>query len=370
MSGETWGHTDIRLELEGYDPRGLLIPTNPGLRSLTVRDVQDGDEWLEELITIPQPADPGDASEIKDTTPPQPRFPNLKHLSLHSTTLLSLPTLPLHNLTHLDLSHNLLNALPPSLSSLSSLTSLNLSNNLITSLRAAPTTLGNITTLNLSHNRIDCLVGLERVLGLQRVDVRGNQLPEVSEVGRLAVLPHISEIWCSGNPFDTGSAEDWRVELGVAFRMEGRDVTIDDRPWGWGEQRRIDTDLVAKGHDAQRHSRNPTTITPAPHVHRSTPTSLAPSPSPLPPRSSATPSPASGVAQKKRRPRRVINLDDDVQTAPEPVGGSMRLPPKVALDDSVDQSLKVPKRGGRRARVSASMFEPGTSGGPNGADEG
>jgi hypothetical protein len=147
-------------------------------------------------------------------------------------------------------------------------------------------------------------------------------------------------------------------------------VTIDDRPWGWGEQRRIDADLVAKGHDAQRHSRNPTTTTPAPHVHRSTPTSLAPSPSPLPPRSSATPSPASGVAQKKRRPRRVINLDDDVQTTPEPVGGSMRLPPKVALNDSVDQSLKVLKRGGRRARVSASMFEPGTSGGPNGSGDG
>jgi hypothetical protein len=179
-------------------------------------------------------------------------------------------------------------------------------------------------------------------------------------VGRLAVLPGIKEIWSAGNPFDKGSAEDWRVELGVAFGLEGKEVVTDDRPWSWNEQRRIDAELAARGHNSHAHSRNPTT--PAPHVHPSAPSNgvasiASPSPS-LPLRSSAA-SPASAVGQKKRRPRRVIKLDDEDEGSPAPLGGSLRLPPKtVDNGDESDQALQVPKRGGRRARVSASMFEP------------
>ncbi|RXK39867.1 hypothetical protein M231_02801 [Tremella mesenterica] len=289
------------LELEGYDPRALLIPLNPHLRSLTVRDVQDGDEWVEELLRIPPPVSSSKTTSPSSSTsqtnpssisqqhapsnetstpwsqndlPSQPssqaRFPNLRHLSLSSTCLLSFPFVPLTKLTHLDLSHNLLNTLPPSLSALSSLTSLNLSNNLITSVRSAASTLGAITSLNLSGNRIDCLAGLERILALERVDLRNNSLSDFLEIGRLAVLPMIKEIWCSPNPFshsftstssgvslpllpglsrvgDGGSGMDWRIELGVCFLQEGKEVILDDTPFSWLEQRNMSSLLALRG---------------------------------------------------------------------------------------------------------------------------
>lgn len=366
--------TELRLELEGYDPRGLLIPVHPGLRSLTVRDVQDADDWLEELLIV-QEVDQSD----------KPRFPNLRHLSLYSTTLLALPELPLTSLTHLDLSYNLLNSLPPSLASLSSLQSLNLSNNVITSLRNAPSTLGNITSLNLSKNRIDCLVGLERVLGLERIDLRHNEIVEWDELGRLSVLPHIEEIWCVGNPFDgpgrvvQENVEEWRIELGVAFGKEGKEVILDDRPWSWNESRKVESLLAQRGYGRNPHSRQssgessrPSQSQPQPREHRhaapapqpSRPTS---STSPIPPRQQAAPvvkevTVKHNPVAKKKKPRRVINLDDEGSggDSDHPVGGSLRLPAKTHLD--VDEpagtipSLAVKKK--ERRKVSTSMFEP------------
>ena len=329
-----------------------MIPPNVGLRSLTVRDVTDGDDWIEELLCItsdPNRSPPSTSEQlISDQEPtPEPRFPTLQHLSLRGVTLLTFPTLPLSHLAHVDLSHNLLNSLPSSLSSLPSLLSLNLSNNMITSLRNAPSTLGNISTLNLSHNRIDCLVGLERVLGLQRVDVRGNELPESGEVGRLAVLPGIKEIWCGGNPFDKENAEEWRVELGVDFRREGKEVTLDDQAWTWNEKRRIDGELAARGHASRGHSythqHNPAT----PHIHQPVPQNATPA-STLgrsaiaPDHGDAVAGPskpvspgASAVGHKKRRPRRVINLDSEISVPQTTTlaGGSLPLPSKSTTED-------------------------------------
>jgi hypothetical protein len=185
---------------------------------LTVRDVQDGDDWIEDLL-----------ADISAPDAPTPRFPNLRYLALPSCSLLNFPTLPLSELRQLDLSHNLLNSIPSALASLPHLRSLNLSNNLITSVRNAPAALSHVVTLNLSKNRIDCLVGLDRVLSLERVDVRSNELPEAAEVGRLAVLPRIKEVWCANNAFDIPN-EDWRTDLGVAFAQERKQVVVDDRP--------------------------------------------------------------------------------------------------------------------------------------------
>lgn len=356
---------DERLELEGYDPRGLLIPHIIGLRSLTVRDVQDADDWIEELL--------------KDGT--EPRFPNLRYLCLQSTSLLSFPTLPLSNLTDLDLSSNLLNSIPTSLSTLHNLQSINLSNNVITSLRNAHQVLGNITSLNLSKNRIDCLVGLERVLGLERVDVRGNLLEESSEVGRLAVLPHIREVWCSGNAFDHApvlvTAEEWRIELGVSFAAEGREVVLDDRPWTWSESRKIEGLVAARG-GVHVHGREGTLpagpsgsvrshLSVESHNHTPHPTPPNLTADRTPPTSRDTPSPASNLSPRhpaKRKPRRrVVDLDDgphdqseDSRGSPEPVGGSLR----VVGSGSGSGAVKVVGKRDRRTRVSASTFEPVT----------
>ncbi|WVQ99645.1 hypothetical protein IAU59_006784 [Kwoniella sp. CBS 9459] len=269
------------LELEGYDPRALLIPYNLNLRSLTVKDVQDGDDWIEELLTLALETEPDSDSNragssdvddndtaVNERTERKPRFPNLRYLSLMRTNLLSLPTLPLTSLTHLDLSHNLLNSIPSSLAGLTSLTSLNLSNNVITSLRSAETSLPSIVSLNLSSNRIDCLVGLDRIPTLQRVDVRRNELLEVGEVGRLAVLPRIKEVWCSGNGFDIAGEDEWRVELGAAFKEEGRDVIVDDSDFSWSESRRIDALLASRGRTGGRVWNQASSHHPHPHAHQ------------------------------------------------------------------------------------------------------
>jgi hypothetical protein len=326
--------------------------------------------------------------ETEGSDTPTARFPNLRHLSLYSTTMISFPSLPLHRLTHLDLSHNLLNSIPASLSSLHSLQSLNLSHNMIVSVRNAPQVLGNITTLNLSKNRIDCLVGLERLLGLERVDVRSNELYEVGEVGRLSVLPHIKEVWCVNNLFD----------LGIAFASEGRNVLVDDRPWTWQEKRNIDAALATKGR--QSHSRQPSSTTAArvtapppprnrqerpqgPTEHRHEVNNNAdagPSKTPTthmsPTTATTTTSPASttsnaNAVHKKRRPRRVITLDDDVQEEPastqeERIGGSLRLP-KTQRDvkeagerrvGTTNASFTVPKKVQHRSGIGANTFQP------------
>ncbi|ODN76950.1 hypothetical protein L202_05516 [Cryptococcus amylolentus CBS 6039] len=234
------------LELESYDPRALQIPSNLGLRSLTVRDVQDGDDWIADLLVS------GDGES-------QAKFPSLRHLSLVQTSLLAFPPLPLDSLTHLDLSHNLLDSVPASLAALSNLRSLNLSHNYITSLRGASSCLGNVTSLNLSSNRIDCLVGLDRILGLERVDIRDNEIHDALELSRLAALLYLREVHCSPNPFTecpnpamlSEGLETWRVDLGRRFREEGRDaIVFDGTPWSWSEERRIEASVLKRSGSA------------------------------------------------------------------------------------------------------------------------
>lgn len=316
--------------------------------------MQDADDWLEELLVVDAKDSEGDDEQDKATA----RFPNLRHLSLHNGSLLDLPRLPLASLTHLDLSHNLLETLPTSLSSLHSLQSLNLSDNVIRSLRQAPSVLGNVTSLNLSRNRIDCVVGLERVLGLERIDLRGNSISQWDEIGRLSELPQIKEIWYADNPFDGPSTngDETRIELGVLFAQSGnKEVVFDDRPWTWAESRKMEGLLQSRGVQytpSRAHSRSSSAHTThtSHHLHPIT-SSVPPTPARLPafdsgsisrlaagstaPSGSSSPV-SSHVQNKKRRaPRRVINLDEpgkgDISTG-QVVGGSMRLPPKTIFE--------------------------------------
>lgn len=279
----------IRLELESLDPRSVLSPVNPVLNSLTVHGVEDGDEWVVQLLVAEDNEEAmgkaskddttdeddratkvngkGDAApEVSshangaddDYTNSKARFPNLRHLSLHHVSMLSFPRLPLQNLSHLDLSHNLLNDLPD-LSQLSSLVSLDLSHNVISSVRSAQTYLGNIATLNLSHNRIDCLVGLDRVPGLRRVDLRHNDISDPGEVGRLAVLPQVSEIWVAGNPL----SGEFRAEISAAFAAEGKEVLLDNTPLTWSEKNQMEEILRQRGRTVRRQNLREDSVPPA-----------------------------------------------------------------------------------------------------------
>jgi hypothetical protein len=98
--------------------------------------------------------------------------------------------------------------------------------------------LGQILALNLSHNRLESICGLERLMALERVDLRHNILDESGEVGRLATLPHISEVWVEGNPF-VEYEDGYRITCFNFFWKEGKFVTLDGSPPGFYEKRNL-----------------------------------------------------------------------------------------------------------------------------------
>lgn len=187
-----------------------------------------------------------DAASVLDTPRPSDSNPLpsfkwafLRHLSLSDNALTFLPTSPLPyltSLTHLDLSSNLLVSVPPGLSALYNLVSLNLSDNMIDSVLGIYMMLGQILTLNLSRNRLESICGLERLLALERVDLRHNIIEETAEVGRLAPLPNIAEVWVEGNPL-VDIEEGYRIRCFDLFWKEGKSITLDGSPPGFYEKR-------------------------------------------------------------------------------------------------------------------------------------
>ncbi|MCO5576852.1 hypothetical protein L7F22_030672 [Adiantum nelumboides] len=168
----------------------------------------------------------------------------LRHLSLCDNSLTFVHHSPIAyvtNLTSIDLSHNLLNAVPPSLSALMKLRSLNISNNLIDSVLGIPDSIPQIEALNLSHNRLESLCGLERLTNLSRVDLRSNEVFEAGEIGRLATLEHITEVFIAGNPL-LEEEEDARVLVFAEFAKEGRlleKIKLDGESIGYFEKQRV-----------------------------------------------------------------------------------------------------------------------------------
>jgi hypothetical protein len=146
----------------------------------------------------------------------------LRHLSLadNGLTLVAAGSLsPLANtLQSLDLSSNLFTEIPDSLASLVSLRALNLSHCMIQSLHSlARNPLPAITTLNLRANRLHSLAGIERLLSLERLDLRENKLSDPREIARLTGIPNMTEIYIYKNPF-TKSHANYRIEVFNLFR--------------------------------------------------------------------------------------------------------------------------------------------------------
>ncbi|KAA1092580.1 hypothetical protein PGT21_007764 [Puccinia graminis f. sp. tritici] len=153
----------------------------------------------------------------------------LQHLSLAHNSLTFLSTralLALKSLVSLDLSSNLLIAVPTGLGHLPRLKSLNISNNMIDSLLGIYLSLGSVTSLNLSRNRLSSLCGLERLTTLERLDVRQNQIQDIGELSRLATLPGLTSLWASMNPFTIvhQQQQEWRVRIFEYFAREDREI--------------------------------------------------------------------------------------------------------------------------------------------------
>lgn len=206
----------------------------------------------------------------------------LQHLCLADNSLTFLPSAPLKafkSLSSLDLSSNLLVAVPTGFKDLPRLKLLNLSDNMIDSVLGIYHSLNSVTTVNLSRNRLSSLCGLERLTTLERLDIRSNQIHDIRELSRLAVLPKLTSLWTSENPFCIATAHHqtpWRIEIFNYFSSENREIdyrsdllihlTLDNQTPTYSERKLIKKPLrrsstpelsLASGHSRKTLVRSP-----------------------------------------------------------------------------------------------------------------
>lgn len=277
---------------------------------------------------IPQPA---------ESALPSYMWASLRYLCLAENALTFVPTSPLRHLTavtHLDLSSNLLISVPPGLSALYSLNALNLSDNMIDSVLGIYTMLGQVLSLNLSRNRLESLCGLERLMALERVDLRHNLVEESAEVGRLASLPNIAEVWIEGNPL-TEIEEGYRIRCFDIFGKEGKSILLDGTPPGFYEKRY----LTEQPPEQMSSSRTPAVAASPPVVPvgapspsakgLSTPVHASPKISPAasaPTSQTASPQLAAVVSRgRKKKNKRIVDLEGGSEAGSSRSGSHTRM---------------------------------------------
>ncbi|ORX94056.1 hypothetical protein K493DRAFT_302296 [Basidiobolus meristosporus CBS 931.73] len=173
---------------------------------------------------------------------PEATWPNLHSIDLSHNDLASLAVEPILSITaceSLNLSYNLLLSVPPALTELFRLSNLDLSHNMISNLTGVDRILGNITVLNLSHNKLENLCGLHKLWALAIIDIRGNEVSDVGEVGRLAELPSIQEVYIEGNPLTLKSG--YRTEIFSIFLAHELDILLDGTGPSFLEKRQLVT---------------------------------------------------------------------------------------------------------------------------------
>ncbi|KAL8929596.1 MAG: hypothetical protein Q9172_000392 [Xanthocarpia lactea] len=184
---------------------------------------------------------------------PTSKWRFLRHLSLADNALTSIPAnsfAPLANSLHsLDLSSNLFTEIPDGLATLSVLRALNLSNCMIGSLQSLiRNPIPAITVLNLRANRLGSIAGVEKLLSLDRLDLRENRLGDPTELARLTGLPEFREVWVAQNPF-TRSHSDYRKVIFNLFRKTPgtiNDICIDASGPSHHERKYL-VDRIAEG---------------------------------------------------------------------------------------------------------------------------
>ena len=179
-------------------------------------------------------------------TLPVTKWRFLRHLSLADnslTTITQSSLSPLANTLHsLDLSSNLFVQIPDNIATLTALRALNLSHCMIESLHSlSRNPLPAITALNLRANRLTSIAGIERLLSLERLDLRDNKLKDPTEAARLTGIPNSRELWISGNPL-VKSHTNYRVIIFNLFRSTPglvEDIILDGYGPGYSERRQL-----------------------------------------------------------------------------------------------------------------------------------
>ncbi|MCJ1314360.1 hypothetical protein MMC25_008042 [Agyrium rufum] len=178
----------------------------------------------------------------------------LRHLSLAENGLTFIPSMSLaplgDTLQSLDLSANLFSEIPEPLASLSSLRALNLSNCMIDSLHSLIRhPLPAITALNLRGNRLCSIVGVERLLSLERLDLRDNQIADPMEMARLTGTPELKEIYVTRNPL-VRLHPSYRITILNLFRGTPgytEDPVLDSLPPSYSERRQLRDRVIESG---------------------------------------------------------------------------------------------------------------------------
>ncbi|ESK88459.1 leucine rich repeat domain protein [Moniliophthora roreri MCA 2997] len=314
--------------------RNRPIPQRPS-RQTSFHATQLPESVPEDTLGESDPSDPQTVDAKVPNTPnpslspaPPPELSSrkwewLKHLSLPDNALTFFPSdmIPyLISITHLDLSSNLLVSVPQGLGSLYNLVSLNISDNMIDSVLGIYLNLGQVLYLNISQNRLESICGLERLHALEKVDLRGNLIEESAEIGRLATLPNITDVWVDGNPF-VEIEEGYRVACFDYFWKEGKTVNLDGTPPSFYERRNLTVpppQQMTSSRPVSAAYSPPTIAVGHQHLHPSSPSADAPDKKPSPASPSSTsprilPVGAVGVTGKARRKKakRIVDLDGD-----------------------------------------------------------
>lgn len=177
---------------------------------------------------------------------PDSKWRFLRHLSLADNGLTSISAnglTPLANSLHsLDLSSNLFTEVPDGLANLIVLRALNLSNCMIGSLQSLiRSPLPAINALNLRANRLTSIIGVEKLLSLERLDLRENKIGDPAELARLTGLPDFREVWILQNPF-TKSHPNHRIVIFNLFRETPglvNDISIDASGPAYSERKQL-----------------------------------------------------------------------------------------------------------------------------------
>jgi hypothetical protein len=189
----------------------------------------------------------GSSGNLLHTILPPNKWRFLRHFGLPDNSLTSISAsslAPLANTVHsIDLSSNLFVQIPDSLATLTNLRALNLAHCMIDSLQSLTRNpLPAITALNLRGNRLQSLAGIERLLPLERLDLRDNALTDPLEIARLTSIPDIREIWLDGNPFVRSHRATYRITIFNLFRScpgYTEDPLIDGSGPSYSEKRQL-----------------------------------------------------------------------------------------------------------------------------------
>ncbi|KAL8792967.1 MAG: hypothetical protein Q9195_004464 [Heterodermia aff. obscurata] len=271
---------------------------------------------------------------------PASKWRFLKHLSLADNSLTSMTTsglAPLANTLHsLDLSSNLFAEIPDCLASLTGLRALNLSN------------------------------WVERLLSLERLDLRDNSIQDPTELARLTGIPNFREIWIANN-FFTKTHGNYRVTIFNLFRGAPgyfEDVIIDAMAPGYSERKQL-RDRIAESEsvpvvkprflDLEQSDAYPTQG-PA-SLHENKPSeSTANSQRPLPQTTQSET--AFGSGRKKKGPkRRIVDLAGDENISILQSGNNETLQQPTISTVSPDPQVKVIEDISSRARFPIAHIE-------------